>query len=76
MINRVHTSPGLHHVNDDVVDEADLRARDGAGRAVEHGHHHRQVLSLLLVCLQEVLLCDPGNDDNIIEEAIEDPYCW
>lgn len=56
------TSPSLHHVDDDVVDEADLRARDGAGGAVEHGHHHGQVLRLLLVRLQEVFL---GNPDRI-----------
>lgn len=54
------TSPGLHHVHDDVVDEPDLRARDGAGGAVEHRHHHRQVLGLLLVGLEEVFFRDPG----------------
>lgn len=51
MINCLLTSPSFHHVDDDVVDEADLRARYGAGRAVEHRHHDWQVFGLLLVRL-------------------------
>lgn len=46
------TIPGVKHVSDEVVDEGDLRFGDAARVPVKHRHHHREPLSLLLVCLQ------------------------
>lgn len=50
--NAVLTIPGVEHIGDKVVYEGDLRFGHAAGVPVEHRHHHRQPLSLLLVCLQ------------------------
>jgi len=48
----VLTIPGVKHVGDEIVDEGDLRFGHAAGVPVEHRHHHRQPLTLLLVRLQ------------------------
>ena len=47
------TIPGLEHVVDEEVVEADLGLGDGAGGAVELGHHHRQTLRLLVISLDK-----------------------
>lgn len=48
----VLTIPGIKHISDEVVYEGDLRFGHTAGVPVKHWHHHRQPLSLLLICLQ------------------------
>lgn len=46
------TIPGVKHISDEVVYEGDLRFGHAAGVPVKHWHHHRQPLSLFLICLQ------------------------
>ena len=55
-IHRVNprTVPGVEHVGDEVVHEADLRLGNGARGAVELRHHHRQTARLLLGRLQSI----------------------
>lgn len=52
MGNVALTVPGVKHICDEIVYEGDLRFGHAAGVSVEHGHHHGQPLSLLLVRLR------------------------
>lgn len=52
MGNVALTVPGVKHICDEIVYEGDLRFGHAAGVSVEHGHHHGQPLSLLLIRLR------------------------